>query len=90
MFERGVSEVSVTPLGQAIAGQAQVVLIENFTVRLLDMLGSGALVCAILAEPFPDTGLATAPLYDDPFMAPKPQRHRRANKSQVNAEELRQ
>ena len=32
------------------------------------MLRTGELDCAIMAEPFPDTGLAIAPLYDEPFM----------------------
>ena len=142
LFERGANEVSVTPLGQAIAAQAQVVLeqaaairemakvgqdpltgplrlgliytiapyllpdlvprviaktpqmplvlIENFTVRLLDMLRSGELDCAILAEPFPDTGLAIAPLYDEPFLAAMPSHHPLAKKLQVSAAELKQ
>ena len=46
---------------------------ENFTVKLLEMLRTGELDCAILAEPFPDTGLAVAPLYDEPFMVAVPE-----------------
>ena len=38
------------------------VLLENFTVKLLEMLRTGEIDCAILAEPFPDAGLAVAPL----------------------------
>jgi hypothetical protein len=48
---------------------------ENFTVKLLEMLRTGEIDCAILAEPFPDTGLAMAPLYDEPFMAALPSHH---------------
>ena len=48
---------------------------ENFTVKLLEMLRTGELDCAILAEPFPDTGLAVAPLYDEPFMVAVPKAH---------------
>jgi DNA-binding transcriptional LysR family regulator len=48
---------------------------ENFTVKLLEMLRTGEIDCAILAEPFPDTGLAIAPLYDEPFMAALPSHH---------------
>ena len=44
--------------------QMPLMLQENFTVKLLEMLRTGELDCAILAEPFPDTGLAIAPLYD--------------------------
>jgi len=140
IFERGGSEVSVTPLGEAIVRQAQQVieqagaireiarrgqdplagplrlgiiytigpyllpdlvtqaiarspqmplmLQENFTARLLDMLRTGELDCAILAEPFPDTGLAVAPLYDEPFMVAVPRRHALARRKSIGAEAL--
>jgi LysR family hydrogen peroxide-inducible transcriptional activator len=52
--------------------QMPLMLQENFTAKLLEMLRTGELDCAILAEPFPDTGLAVAPLYDEPFMAAVP------------------
>ena len=42
--------------------QMPLLLQENFTAKLLEMLRSGDLDCAIMAEPFPDTGLAVAPL----------------------------
>jgi DNA-binding transcriptional LysR family regulator len=53
---------------------------ENFTVKLLEMLRTGEIDCAIMAEPFPDTGLAMAPLYDEPFMAAVPSSHPLAQK----------
>src|SRR3989344_2428170 len=55
--------------------QMPLMLQENFTVKLLEMLRTGEIDCAILAEPFPDTGLAMAPLYDEPFMAAVPRTH---------------
>jgi LysR family hydrogen peroxide-inducible transcriptional activator len=140
LFERGATEVSVTPLGEAIVRQAQAVLEqaqaikeiakrgkdpldgplklgviytigpyllpelvkhaiertpqmplmlqENFTVKLLEMLRTGELDCAILAEPFPDTGLAVAPLYDEPFMVAVPAQHPLARRDSISAEEL--
>jgi LysR family transcriptional regulator, hydrogen peroxide-inducible genes activator len=140
IFERGGTEVSVTPLGEAIVRQAQqvieqataikeiakrgkdplagplrlgiiytigpyllpdlvkqtiarspqmpLILQENFTARLLDMLRTGELDCAILAEPFPDTGLAIAPLYDEPFMVAVPRTHALAGRKSIPAEEL--
>ena len=140
IFERGASEVSVTPLGDEIVRQAQSVieqaasikeiakrgkdpisgplrlgiiytigpyllpelvkhaiehtpqmplmLQENFTVKLLDMLRTGELDAAILAEPFPDAGLAIAPLYDEPFMVALPSNHPLAARAAVNADEL--
>ena len=135
IFERGGTEVSVTPLGEQIVRQAQQVieqaaaikeiaklgkdpvsgplrlgviytigpyllpdlvrqaidrvpqmplmLQENFTSKLLEMLRTGELDCAILAEPFPDAGLAVAALYDEPFMAAV-----LARRKQISAEEL--
>jgi LysR family transcriptional regulator, hydrogen peroxide-inducible genes activator len=140
IFERGATEVSVTPLGDAIVRQAQQVieqaaaikeiakrgkdplagplklgiiytigpyllpelvkhairltpqmplmLQENFTIKLLDMLRTGELDCAIMAEPFPDTGLAIAPLYDEPFMVAVPKTHPLAKRKSVSTQEL--
>lgn len=140
IFERGGSEVSVTPLGEEIVRQAQSVLDqasalreiakrgkdplagalrfgliytigpyllpelvkhtielypqmplmlqENFTVKLLEMLRTGELDCAIMAEPFPDTGLAIAPLYDEPFVVALPATHPLAGRASISAEEL--
>ena len=61
---------------------------ENFTVKLLEMLRTGEIDCAILAEPFPDTGLAIAPLYDEPFFAAVPSSHPLAKQDHVTAQEL--
>ena len=140
IFERGASEVSVTPLGAEIVRQAQsvieqvaaikeiatrgkdpatgplrlgviytigpyllpdlvkqaidrvpqmpLILLENFTVKLLELLRTGELDCAIMAEPFPDTGLAAAPLYDEPFMAAVPKSHALAQRKIVSTDEL--
>lgn len=142
LFERGSSEVSTTPLGEAIVRQAQTVLEqaqalrdiaktgkdpltgplrlgliytigpyllpalvrqaiartpqmplmlhENFTAKLLDMLRANELDCAILAEPFPDAGLAVAPLYDEPFLVAVPASHPLAQRGAVSAQELKE
>ena len=140
IFERGATEVSVTPLGEAIVRQAQQVLEdaaeikqiarrgkdplagplklgiiytigpyllpelvrhairltpqmplmlqENFTVKLIDMLRTSELDCAIMAEPFPDTGLAISPLYDEPFVVAVPTSHPLAQRPSVSTQEL--
>ncbi|MEE8617555.1 MAG: hydrogen peroxide-inducible genes activator [Roseateles sp.] len=140
IFERGGSEVTVTPLGEEIVRQAQSVLDqagaikeiakrgkdplagalrfgliytigpyllpelvrhtidlypqmplmlqENFTVKLLEMLRTGELDCAIMAEPFPDAGLAIAPLYDEPFVVALQATHPLAQRKTISAEEL--
>jgi LysR family transcriptional regulator, hydrogen peroxide-inducible genes activator len=142
LFERGATEVSVTPLGEEIVRQAQSVieqaaaikeiakrgkdplsgplrlgviytigpyllpalvrqaieqvpqmplmLQENFTTKLLEMLRTGELDCAIMAEPFPDAGLAVAPLYDEPFMIALPAGHPLVKRRSIPAEELKE
>ena len=68
--------------------QMPLMLQENFTVKLLEELRNGDIDCAILAEPFPDTNLAIAPLYDEPFMAAVPGSHPLAARGSVTAEEI--
>ena len=68
--------------------QMPLMLQENFTVKLLEMLRTGEIDCAILAEPFPDAGLALAPLYDEPFFAAVPRSHPLAQQSSVTTDEL--
>ena len=68
--------------------QMPLILQENFTVKLLDMLRTGEIDCAILAEPFPDAGLAVAPLYDEPFLAALPSTHPLAAQGSISAEQL--
>jgi len=70
------------------APQMPLMLQENFTVKLMEMLRAGEIDCAILAEPFPDAGLATAALYDEPFMAALPVKHLLAHKKSITAEQL--
>jgi len=68
--------------------QMPLILQENFTVKLLDMLRTGEIDCAILAEPFPDVGLAMAPLYEEPFYAAVPSQHPLAKRDNVTADLL--
>ena len=68
--------------------QMPLMLQENFTVKLLEMLRNGEIDCAIMAEPFPDTGLAIAPLYDEPFMAALPSTHSLAEGKSVSTAQL--
>jgi LysR family hydrogen peroxide-inducible transcriptional activator len=70
--------------------QMPLMLQENFTVKLLEMLRTGDIDCANMAEPLPDTGLAIAPLYDEPFLAAVPSNHPLAQRKTVTAEGLKQ
>ncbi|EYC52669.1 LysR family transcriptional regulator [Hylemonella gracilis str. Niagara R] len=71
-----------------LSPQMPLMLLENFTGKLLEMLRTGEIDCAILAEPFPDTGLAVAPLYDEPFLAAVPVSHPLAKRAHVTTQEL--
>ena len=75
---------------QAISKTPQMPLMlqEHFTVKLLEMLRTGEIDCAIMAEPFPDSGLAIAPLYDEPFMAAVPSNHPLAQQTSITAQAL--
>jgi len=142
LFERGGSEVSLTPIGEQIVNQAQrvldeasqikeladqgrdplrgplrvgviytigpyllpriiramiqnypdmpLILQENYTVRLLELMRTGDLDVAVLAEPFDDTGLNTALLYDEDFWVAVPRAHVLAKKSSIASMELKQ
>ena len=70
--------------------QMPLMLQENFTVKLLEQLRLGEIDAAILAEPFPDTNLAIAPLYDEPFVAALPVNHPLAGRDSITAEEMKQ
>jgi LysR family hydrogen peroxide-inducible transcriptional activator len=69
--------------------QMPLMLQENFTVKLLELLRTGEIDCAILAEPFPDSGLEVTPLYDEPFLAAVPTNHPLAKQDSISSDALR-
>lgn len=140
LFERGGSEISMTPLGVQIVAQAErvleqtaaikeiakqnkdplvgpfrlgiiytiapyllpplvkamiervpqmpLVLQENFTVRLLELLRQGELDAIVVALPFPDQGLAVQAVYDEPFVVAVPKGHPWAGRDSVSNDDL--
>ena len=140
IFERGGTEISMTPLGAQIVAQAErvleqtasikeiakqnkdplagpfrlgiiytvapyllpslvrnmidrvpqmpLILQENFTVRLLEMLRQGELDAAIMALPFSDHGLLVQPLYDEPFVVAMPRQHPWAARKSITSGDL--
>ncbi len=68
--------------------QMPLVLQENYTTRLLELLRQGELDCAIVALPVPDTGLTIEPLYDEPFVVAVPAQHPWAKRKRIDPEEL--
>lgn len=69
--------------------QMPLLLQENFTVRLIELLRQGDIDVAILAEPFPLQGLATQALYDEPFVVAVPNGHPWAGRASIPSAELR-
>lgn len=140
IFERGGSEISMTPLGSQIVAQAErvleqtaaireiakqnkdpltgqlrlgviytvapyllpqlvrnmiervpqmpLVLQENFTVKLVEMLRQGELDAAIMAQPFPQQGLLVQPLYDEPFVVAMPSSHPWSSRKKISSADL--
>ena len=140
LFERGGSEVAVTPVGAQIVAQAErvleqtaaikelakqnkdplagplrlgviytigpyllpplvknlidnvpqmpLVLQENFTVKLLELLRQGELDAAIMALPLPDHGMMMQTLYDEPFVVATPRTHPWAKRREIPADDL--
>lgn len=68
--------------------QMPLLLQENFTDRLLELLRQGEIDCAIVALPLPDTGFAIHELYDEPFLVALPSHHPWADRTSINANEL--
>ncbi|CAK7009120.1 LysR substrate-binding domain-containing protein [Kerstersia gyiorum] len=70
--------------------QMPLLLQENFTVRLVELLRQGEIDCAIMALPLPETGLMTRPLYDEPFVVAVPVNHPWASLEAIDANDLKQ
>ncbi len=68
--------------------QMPLVLQENFTARLIELLRQGELDAAIMALPFADQGLMVQALYDEPFVVALPRHHAWSGRTTIHAEEL--
>ncbi|HEY1044039.1 MAG TPA: hydrogen peroxide-inducible genes activator [Telluria sp.] len=68
--------------------QMPLILQENFTVRLLELLRQGELDAAIMALPLPEHGMSTQALYDEPFVVAMPKNHAWASRKSIPAEDL--
>ena len=76
------------PMQIKLTPQMPLLLQENFTARLLELLRQGEIDCAIMALPLPDTGLVLRPLYDEPFQVAVPHKHPWAQRTTIDAEDL--
>ncbi len=72
------------------APQMPLLLQENFTVKLLELLRQGDTDIAILADPFPAQGLVTLGVYDEPFVVAVPREHPWASRESICSTELKE
>jgi LysR family hydrogen peroxide-inducible transcriptional activator len=70
------------------APEMPLLLTENFTVRLLELLKNGEVDVAILALPLPDIGLVVQPVYDEPFVIAVPAGHAWVRRKAIPSEDL--
>lgn len=70
--------------------QMPLILQENFTHRLIELLRQGEIDCAIMALPLPEAGLVTQPLYDEQFVVVVPAAHPWAKRESISASDLKQ
>ncbi len=140
LFERGGSEITLTPVGARVVEQAQrvleeaasikhiaeqgkdelatplrfgtiytigpylmpqlipllhkraprmtLVIQENYTQRLAELLKNGELDLVVLSLPFEEPGLVTQPVYDEPFRVLLPAQHPWSKKARIAATDL--
>lgn len=71
------------------APQMPLLLQENYTHRLRELLKQGDIDAAILALPFEEPGFAIEPVYDEPFVVAVPRDHPWAGRKSLKSAELR-
>jgi len=76
------------PIVHKRAPRMPLLLQENYTVKLGSLLRNGDIDVAILSLPYEDTGIATQPVYDEPFRVVMPAAHAWAKKTSINAAQL--
>jgi len=70
------------------APRMPLLLNENFTIKLLELLKNGEIDVAILALPLPESGVLIQPVYDEPFVVAVPRQHPWASRKAIAADEL--
>ena len=76
------------PALNAHAPRMPIYLQENFTVRLAEQLRSGELDAIVVALPFAEPGIVSAPVYDEPFYLALPKGHPFAERSEISSDEV--
>ena len=76
------------PILRRSAPAMQLLIQENFTHALADMLKSGEVDVILIALPFEEPGIATRAVYDEPFLVAVPKGHPWEGRKKVTSEEL--
>ena len=76
------------PIVHKRAPHMPLLLQENFTVKLGELLRNGELNVAILSLPYADTGIVTQAVYDEPFRVVMPASHAWSKKTKIPAKQL--
>nr|WP_199065291.1 LysR substrate-binding domain-containing protein [Chromobacterium sp. ASV5] len=63
------------PALRILAPDMPLILEENYTARLAEMLKRGEVDAIIVADPFEENGVEAWPLYDEPFVVATPKGH---------------
>jgi LysR family transcriptional regulator, hydrogen peroxide-inducible genes activator len=73
---------------QKKASQMQLLLSENFTVKLIEQVRNGEIDVAIMASPLPACGLSVQAVYDEPFVVAVPRRHSWTRRKAIASDDL--
>ncbi len=76
------------PLLHKRAPEMPLLIQENFTARLGEMLKNGDLDLIVLSLPYAGAGIITQPVYDEPFRVVMPAEHAWAKKTRIPAADL--
>jgi LysR family hydrogen peroxide-inducible transcriptional activator len=76
------------PILRRSAPVMQLLIQENFTHRLSEMLKSGEVDVILLALPFDEPGIATQAVYDEPFFVAVPKGHAWEARKRITSDEL--
>jgi LysR family hydrogen peroxide-inducible transcriptional activator len=78
----------LVPILRRAAPAMQLLIQENFTHRLAEMLKSGEVDVIVVALPFAEPGIETRAVYDEPFLVAVPRGHHWQGRKRISAEEL--
>ena len=68
--------------------QMALLLQENYTIKLIELLKQNEIDAAIMALPLPDSGLIAQPLYDEEFIVAIPRDHPWKTRKSITTEDL--